>query len=125
MGRFTGAKTGSISSRKRSNAWLRNCLVRSHGIHLKTNQQPRRSRGEEVEHMKAVVFDKVGGPEVLKIAEVPKPDVKPGMVLIKVRAAGINFADTLFRQGLYAWQPTFPATPGLEAAAVTHAVAGG
>jgi NADPH2:quinone reductase len=49
--------------------------------------------------MKAVVFEKLGGPEVLKIAEVPKPQAKPGTVLIKVRAAGINFADTLFRQG--------------------------
>jgi len=44
--------------------------------------------------MKAVIFEKTGGPEVLKIAEVPKPEVKPGMVLIKVRAAWINFADT-------------------------------
>ena len=61
--------------------------------------------------MKAVVFDKLGGPEMLKIAEVPKPEVKPGTVLIKVRAAGINFADTLFRQGKYAWQPTLPDTP--------------
>src|SRR6266404_6003047 len=75
--------------------------------------------------MKAVAFEKIGGPEVLKIAEVPKPEVKPGMVLIKVRAAGINFADTLFRQGLYAWQPTFPDTPGLEAAGVIDAVGEG
>ncbi len=54
--------------------------------------------------MRAVVFEKVGGPEVLKIAEVPKPEVKPGTVLIKVRAAGINFADTLFRQGQWLFE---------------------
>src|SRR6202158_739046 len=75
--------------------------------------------------MKAVVFDKVGGPEVLKIAEVPKPEVKPGTVLIKVRAAGINFADTLFRQGQYVMQPKFPETPGLEGAGEIEAVGAG
>ena len=75
--------------------------------------------------MKAVVFDKVGGPEVMKIAEVPKPEVKPGTVLIKVRAAGINFADTLFRQGQYVMQPQLPDTPGLEAAGEIEAVGAG
>ena len=75
--------------------------------------------------MKAVVLEKIGGPEVLKIAEIPKPEVKPGMVLVKVRAAGINFADTLFRQGQYMMQPSFPDTPGLEAAGVIEAVGDG
>jgi NADPH:quinone reductase len=75
--------------------------------------------------MKAVVFDKLGGPEVLKIAEVPKPEVKPGTVLLKVRAAGINFADTLFRQGQYVMQPQLPDTPGLEAAGEIDAVGAG
>jgi NADPH2:quinone reductase len=75
--------------------------------------------------MKAVVIDKLGGPEVMKIAEVPKPEVKPGTVLIKVRAAGINFADTLFRQGQYVIQPQLPDTPGLEAAGEIEAVGAG
>jgi NADPH2:quinone reductase len=75
--------------------------------------------------MKAVVFDKIGGPEVMKIAEVPKPEVKPGTVLIKMRAAGINFADTLFRQGQYVMQPQFPETPGLEGAGEIEAVGAG
>src|SRR5260370_17459507 len=75
--------------------------------------------------MKAVVFEKIGGPEVLKIAEVPKPEVKPGTVLIKVRAAGINFADTLFRQGQYVMQPKFPDTPGLECAGEIEAAGAG
>src|SRR5258708_12352921 len=75
--------------------------------------------------MKAVVFDRIGGPEVMKIAEVPKPEVKPGTVLIKVRAAGINFADTLFRQGQYVMQPQLPDTPGLEAAGEIEAVGAG
>ena len=75
--------------------------------------------------MKAVVFDKLGGPEVMKIGEVPKPEVKPGTVLIKVRAAGINFADTLFRQGQYMMQPQLPDTPGMEAAGEIEAVGAG
>src|SRR5579863_9852936 len=75
--------------------------------------------------MKAIVFEKLGGPEVMKIAEVPKPEVKPGMVLIRVRAAGINFADTLFRQGQYLMQPKLPDTPGLEGAGEIEAVGAG
>jgi NADPH2:quinone reductase len=75
--------------------------------------------------MKAIVFDKIGGPEVMKLTEVPKPEVKPGNVLIKVRAAGINFADTLFRQGQYLMQPKLPDTPGLEAAGEIEAVGAG
>jgi NADPH:quinone reductase len=75
--------------------------------------------------MKAVVFENLGGPDVLKIAEVPKPEVKPGTVLIKVRAAGVNFADTLFRQGQYLMQPKLPDTPGLEAAGEIEALGAG
>lgn len=75
--------------------------------------------------MKAIVFDSLGGPEVMKIAEVPKPAVTPGTVLVKVRAAGINFADTLFRQGQYLMQPKLPDTPGLEAAGEIEAIGAG
>src|SRR5271163_5108848 len=75
--------------------------------------------------MKAVVIDKIGGPEVMKLAEVPKPEVKPGTVLLRVRAAGINFADTLFRQGQYMMQPQLPDTPGFEAAGEIEAVGAG
>ena len=75
--------------------------------------------------MKAIVFESLGGPEVMKLAEVPRPEVKPGTVLIKVHAAGINFADTLFRQGQYMMQPQFPETPGFEAAGEIEAVGAG
>lgn len=75
--------------------------------------------------MKAVVFEKLGGPEVLKIGEVAKPEVQPGTVLIKVRAAGINFADTLFCKGQYIMQPKLPDTPGVEAAGEIEAVGAG
>ena len=75
--------------------------------------------------MKAIVFDQVGGPEVLRLADVPKPDVRPGMVLIKVHAIGVNFADIRFRQGTYVAKPKLPDTPGMEAAGVVEAVGDG
>src|SRR3989442_6546809 len=75
--------------------------------------------------MKAIVFAETGGPEVLALADVPRPDVRPGTVLIKNHAIGVNFADTRFRQGTYAVQPRLPDTPGLEAAGVIEAVGEG
>lgn len=75
--------------------------------------------------MKAIVFDKIGGPDVLKLGEVPKPQPAPGTVLIRNRAAGINFADTLFRQGQYLVAPKLPDTPGLEAAGEIEALGQG
>jgi len=75
--------------------------------------------------MKAIVFDEVGGPDVLRLGEVPKPDVRPGMVLIKVHAIGVNFADTRFRQGTYVAKPKLPDTPGMEASGVVEAVGDG
>jgi NADPH:quinone reductase len=75
--------------------------------------------------MKAIVFGQTGGPEVLALADVPKPDVRPGMVLIKVHAIGVNFADTRFRQGTYVIKPKLPDTPGMEAAGVVEAVGDG
>jgi NADPH2:quinone reductase len=75
--------------------------------------------------MKAIVFAQTGGPEVLALADVPKPEVRPGMVLIKVHAIGVNFADTRFRQGTYVAKPKLPDTPGMEAAGVVEAVGDG
>jgi NADPH:quinone reductase len=75
--------------------------------------------------MKAIVFAETGGPDVLKPADVPKPDVRSGMVLIKVHAVGVNFADVRFRQGLYVVKPKLPDTPGMEAAGVVEAIGDG
>ncbi len=75
--------------------------------------------------MKAIVFAETGGPEKLTVSDVPKPDVRPGMVLIKVHAIGVNFADTRFRQGTYVVKPKLPDTPGMEAAGVIEAVGDG
>ena len=68
--------------------------------------------------MKAIQFKEVGGPDVMQLVEVPKPEPRPGMIRMRVHAAGINFADTFFRQGTYLIKPKLPDTPGLEAAGV-------
>ena len=73
--------------------------------------------------MKAVILTGSGGPEVLSIGEVPKPEVKPGYIRVKVRAAGINRADLLQRRGHYPAPPGWPADiPGLEYAGEVEAV---
>ena len=75
--------------------------------------------------MKAILFHELGGPEVMKLGDTPKPEPRPGWVLMKNHAIGINFADTLFRQGQYLMRPKLPDTPGLEAAGVIEAVGEG
>jgi len=75
--------------------------------------------------MKAIVFTELCGADVMKLTDVPKPDIRPGMLLVRNHAIGINFADTLFRPGRYAVQPRLPDTPGLEAAGVVEAVGDG
>src|SRR3989449_11611290 len=75
--------------------------------------------------MKAIVFAEAGGPEVLALADVPRPDVRPGAVLIKSHAIGVNFADTRFRQGTYTIKPKLPDSPGMEVAGVIEAVGDG
>jgi NADPH:quinone reductase-like Zn-dependent oxidoreductase len=64
--------------------------------------------------MKAVVLTGHGGPEVLQAQERPDPPVGPGEVRIAVKAAGINFADTMARVGLYPDAPKPPCVLGYE-----------
>jgi NADPH:quinone reductase-like Zn-dependent oxidoreductase len=75
--------------------------------------------------MKAVVLTGTGGPEVLQVQERPDPPVGPGQVRIAVRAAGINFADTLARVGLYPDAPKPPCVLGYEVAGEVESVGGG
>ena len=73
--------------------------------------------------MRAVILKGAGGPEVISIGEVPKPEVKPGHIRVRVRAAGLNRADILQRQGHYPAPPGWPADiPGLEYAGEVEAV---
>jgi len=59
-----------------------------------------------------------GGPEVLKLTELPKPEPGPGQVLIRVSRAGLNFADTHTRTNSYVQKATLPLVPGGEVAGV-------
>ena len=62
--------------------------------------------------MKAIQFTEVGGPDVMKIVDIPKPELRPKMVRVRNHAVGINFADNFFRQGTYLVRPKLPDTPG-------------
>jgi NADPH:quinone reductase-like Zn-dependent oxidoreductase len=77
--------------------------------------------------MKAIVFDRFGGTEVLHEADIDIPQPGPGQVRIRVRAAGVNALDGKIRSGaLEAVFPTpLPAVPGLEVAGVVDALGEG
>jgi NADPH2:quinone reductase len=68
--------------------------------------------------VRAIVMREFGGPEVLELAERPRPAPGPGEVLIRVTRAGVNFADTHIRTDSYLARATLPLTPGIEVAGV-------
>ena len=70
--------------------------------------------------MKAVFVEKVGGPENLKYADIPKPSPAAGQALVKIAAAGVNYIDTYFRTGLY--PSPLPIMLGNEGAGTVEAV---
>src|SRR5258708_39849933 len=75
--------------------------------------------------MKALRVREFGGPEVLKIEEVPTPKPAAGQVLVRSRAAGGNPYDTYMRNGTYAIKPALPYTPGADAGGTVEAVGPG
>ena len=66
--------------------------------------------------MKTVVCREWGGPESLRLEDIEYRPLGPHEARIRVRACGVNFADTLMIAGKYQVKPEFPFTPGLEAA---------
>ena len=64
--------------------------------------------------MKAIQIHATGGPEVLRLAELPIPEPGPGQVLIRVETVGVNFIEVYFRKGIY--KASLPLTLGSEAA---------
>ena len=75
--------------------------------------------------MKAIQVKEFGGPEVLKLEEIPTPKPDAGQVLVRVHSAGVNPYDTLMRAGTYAIKPQLPYTPGSDAAGIVAAVGTG
>ena len=75
--------------------------------------------------MKAILVGEFGGPEVLKLKQVPTPQPAAGQVLVRIHAAGVNPYDTYMRAGAYARKPPLPYTPGSDGAGVVEAVGDG
>ena len=73
--------------------------------------------------MNAIQMQKNGGPEVLELQDVSRPEPKAGEVLVKVEAVGVNFIDIYRREGVY--KVALPHIPGTEAAGVVEAVGEG
>ncbi len=75
--------------------------------------------------MRQIWITRPGGPEVLEIREAADPSPAAGEVRIRVRAIGINFADTMARLGLYPDAPPLPFVPGYEVSGLIDAVGSG
>ena len=75
--------------------------------------------------MKAIRVHEFGGPEVLKLEEVPTPKPSAGQVLVRIHAAGVNPYETYMRAGTYPLKPPLPYTPGSDGAGVVEAVGEG
>ncbi len=72
--------------------------------------------------MKALLCTKHGLPEELELSEIDKPKIDPHQVLIKVKACGVNFPDTLIIQNLYQFKPELPFAPGGEVSGIAEEV---
>jgi len=75
--------------------------------------------------MKAIVLYRTGSPEVLKVTVVPDPAVGEYDCLVRIKRAGVNYADVLARQGLYNWQGKLPYILGLESSGIIERTGGG
>jgi NADPH:quinone reductase len=75
--------------------------------------------------VKALLSVEPGGPETLRLEDVPEPRVGPGDVRIAVRACGVNFPDLLMIRDLYQYKPPRPFAPGSEVAGIVDAVGDG
>lgn len=75
--------------------------------------------------MKAIRVSQHGGPEVLKLEEVPDLKAGAGQVVVKIEAAGVNPAEAYIRAGTYPRKPTLPYTPGTDGAGTIESVGAG
>ncbi|MFC4907279.1 nitroreductase/quinone reductase family protein [Actinomadura gamaensis] len=87
-------------------------------IRIRPRPEPR-SDAPPYQH---VVVSRFGGPEVLELAEAPRPEPGPGEARIKVVAAGVSFTDVLMREGAYPGGPRPPFTPGYDVVGTVDAL---
>jgi NADPH:quinone reductase-like Zn-dependent oxidoreductase len=71
---------------------------------------------------KVVRFHQIGGPEVLRVEQVEVPPPRKGEVQIRIKALGLNRAESMFRRGQYLEEPRLPARLGYEAAGTVAAL---
>ena len=72
--------------------------------------------------MNAIRVEQFGGPDVMKLQDVPDPRADQGQVLVRMKAIGVNPVDTYIRSGTYARKPNLPYTPGSDSAGIVEAV---
>lgn len=72
--------------------------------------------------MKAILVREFGAPEVMRLEDVPVPDIGESEVLVRVAAAGVNPVDCYIRTGTYAAKPQLPYIPGKDAAGTIEKV---
>ena len=72
--------------------------------------------------MKAIRVEEFGGPEVMKLIEMPPLRPSPGEVLVRMHAVGVNPVETYIRAGAYPRKPALPFTPGNDGAGVVEEV---
>ena len=72
--------------------------------------------------MKAIRVHEFGGPEVLKLEDVPALQPGPGQVVVRIHAAGVNPVEAYIRAGTYVFKPNLPYTPGNDAGGVVASV---
>ena len=75
--------------------------------------------------MKAVIFRRHGGPEVLEYAEMSDPTVEPGGIVVRVKACALNHLDLWIRQGIPAYHVTLPHISGCDVAGVVEHIGSG
>jgi len=72
--------------------------------------------------MKAIRVHEFGGPEVLRLEEMPTPQPGPVQMLVRMHAIGVNPVETYIRAGTYAYKPPLPYTPGNDGAGVVEEI---
>jgi NADPH2:quinone reductase len=75
--------------------------------------------------MKALQIEQLGGSDVMQIVDVPTPEPRPGQVLVRVEAAGLNYSDIMIREGRYLQKVELPYLMGREFAGIVEAVTDG
>lgn len=64
--------------------------------------------------MKAVQIQSYGGPEVIEVVDLPKPEPTQDQVLVRAHSLGVGYPDVLLRTGIYKWKPALPTILGNE-----------